>query len=514
MDYLNLYQQAWAPTFLTFEAFGGFGVQNTDAEWNDARQAQFACTNLDYYRLTGKAEYMERGIAAVRAGFPTTYMPEHAFISPRTYQREPLGHADENYGHGGVDAPAGPTSWDWGTGSALTAVAYARRNFGDVWVDADRGRAFGINGVTATLRGDELDLVSSVQTVPTVLVRGAGKDLPNSLVVNGERRSVAPAAWRDGFLATPKADPRIRHRAPKILAADNAVIEFEVWPHDTAGASVTVAGEIEDSRRGDAPVTFGPGIVTVSRGTTVAERGEAAGVWWATLPVPPSSTGRQRLTYTISVEGGGAGTRYSTEVVAFGRASDLWTERFTGPALPERWRADVPVDGPVIRPGGGGLTIAVPGGRSFDQWVPQNDAPRVTTPVPAGDWSFAARLDTGQTPRRGLYHAGLAVEMGDNDYAFFGPSQGVSVMLERSGHNALGVSPFAGAMPREMDVRVRQAGGVLWFDWRPAGGPWSPPVALPGNARRVGFLVKTWEPIPAEVTIQEARMEALSTPAR
>jgi hypothetical protein len=40
MDYLNLYQQVWSPSFMTFEGFGGYGVQNTDAEWNDARQAQ------------------------------------------------------------------------------------------------------------------------------------------------------------------------------------------------------------------------------------------------------------------------------------------------------------------------------------------------------------------------------------------------------------------------------------------------------------------------------------------
>ncbi len=35
MDYLCLYQQVWSPKWLSCELFGGFGVQNTDAEWSD-----------------------------------------------------------------------------------------------------------------------------------------------------------------------------------------------------------------------------------------------------------------------------------------------------------------------------------------------------------------------------------------------------------------------------------------------------------------------------------------------
>ena len=33
------------PTVARASAFGGYGVMNTDGEWNDARQAQFAETH-------------------------------------------------------------------------------------------------------------------------------------------------------------------------------------------------------------------------------------------------------------------------------------------------------------------------------------------------------------------------------------------------------------------------------------------------------------------------------------
>jgi len=489
MDYLNLYQQVWAPHFLTFEGFGGYGVQNTDAEWNDARQAQFACTNLDYYRLTGKPEYMERGIAALRAGFATTYMPENAYVSPLSYAKTPLGYADENYGHGGVDGASGPTSWDWGTGSALAAAAYARKHFGDVWVDADRGVAFGINGVTADWTRNGLAVRSSIQTVAPVIVKGAGKALPRKVAVNGVETPSLPAQWRDGFLVTPAADTRIRHRAPAVLASDNAVVEFEVWPYGEADVSVSVEGRSVAAQ----PV---PG---------------REGVRWARLPNPNSDA--RRLSYTIEARRDGASIRstYTTEVVAMRPERALWSDAFTGENLDPRWRAEVPTPGPTVETGGDGLLLTVPGGRAFDQWRPQNDAPRILADVPEGDWSFTARLDLGQSPRAGNFQVGIAVELGDNDFAFWGPHQGAAVVLERSGLNGLGASRFNGPMPREIDVRARRIGDALWLDWRPAGGAWQAPVLyrVDSAPRRVGVILKTWQAMPARVTVREARMATM-----
>jgi hypothetical protein len=134
LDYLCLYQQVWSPPWLSRRLFGGFGVQNTDAEWSDARQAYFAVTLMEYARLTGRREYAERGVAALRAMFSLFESPG----SPRTW---------ENYGHGGADAPGGVTGIHWGTGSAVTSVHLVRAAWGDIYVDA-AGWGAGIDGYT------------------------------------------------------------------------------------------------------------------------------------------------------------------------------------------------------------------------------------------------------------------------------------------------------------------------------------------------------------------------------
>ena len=69
LDYLLLTQQVWSPPYFGPKLLGGFTTQNTDAEWSDARQSYAAVLLLDYYRETGKVEYLERAVAAARATF-------------------------------------------------------------------------------------------------------------------------------------------------------------------------------------------------------------------------------------------------------------------------------------------------------------------------------------------------------------------------------------------------------------------------------------------------------------
>ena len=64
----SFYQQVWSPPFLAADLFGGFGVQNADAEWSDARQALFVSTYAEYYLLTREPQWMERAIAALIKG--------------------------------------------------------------------------------------------------------------------------------------------------------------------------------------------------------------------------------------------------------------------------------------------------------------------------------------------------------------------------------------------------------------------------------------------------------------
>ena len=132
LDYLLLYQQCWTnPRLenLTSSAMllGGFTTQNSDAEWSDARQSQCGTILLDYYRVTGKVQYLERGVAALRAQFP---------ISP-----------SENWAHVGYGAKAGVSSFHWGTGSGMAGIELEEDYLRDGIIDVAASRGVGVNGL-------------------------------------------------------------------------------------------------------------------------------------------------------------------------------------------------------------------------------------------------------------------------------------------------------------------------------------------------------------------------------
>jgi hypothetical protein len=163
MDYLCLYQQVWSPRWLSRELFGGFGVQNTDAEWSDSRQGYFAVTLMNYYELTGEREYFERGVAALRAMFSLFESPE----SPRTA---------ENYGHSGLDRPAGVTGLHWGTGSSVVSIHLITGKYGDAYVDVTGGWGVGIDGcripsVNVTGEAIGVELLDNVSTHRTITLK-------------------------------------------------------------------------------------------------------------------------------------------------------------------------------------------------------------------------------------------------------------------------------------------------------------------------------------------------------
>ena len=152
LNILSLYQQVWSPPFIDFYAFGGFGVQNTDAEWSDARQAQFSETYLNFYFATGKEEYLQRSIAACRASFALMAIPENKTISPRNYQGtsyngEFTGAMAENFGHSGYNKRSGQSGFHWGTGSALTTAAILKQKLGDIYIDTRSQSVNGVDGI-------------------------------------------------------------------------------------------------------------------------------------------------------------------------------------------------------------------------------------------------------------------------------------------------------------------------------------------------------------------------------
>jgi len=132
LDYLLLYQQCWTnPALENLSGpamlLGGFTTQNSDAEWSDARQSQCGNILLDYYRATGNVEYLERGVAALRAQFP---------VSP-----------SENWAHQGYGGKAGVSSFHWGTGSGMAGIEIEEDYLRDAVLDVAAGRGVGVNGL-------------------------------------------------------------------------------------------------------------------------------------------------------------------------------------------------------------------------------------------------------------------------------------------------------------------------------------------------------------------------------
>jgi len=181
MDYLCLYQQIWSPEWLSRELMGGFGVQNTDGEWSDSRQGYFAVTLIRYYELTGKREYFERGVAALRAMFSLFESPE----SPRTA---------ENYAHAAADRLAGVTGLHWGTGSSVVSVHLISQKYGDAFVDAGGQWGVGIDGCripSVLVNGTSIDVkIADNVATPRPIRVTFGNMQKNSytVVVNGESK--------------------------------------------------------------------------------------------------------------------------------------------------------------------------------------------------------------------------------------------------------------------------------------------------------------------------------------
>ena len=181
LDYLALFQQVWSPPWLTPNLLGGFGTQNTDAEWSDARQCYAADLYFAYFEVTGVREYFERGVAALRSTFP---------VAPY-----------ENWAHRLEDVHGSLTGIHWGAGSAITSVLLARPLYGDAFVEAHACWGVGIDGCSVEAVHREEDRLSVAlrsaftSTLPIRLV--VRSDQPLDLSVNDQpfvRYSVADLA--------------------------------------------------------------------------------------------------------------------------------------------------------------------------------------------------------------------------------------------------------------------------------------------------------------------------------
>jgi len=132
LDELLMFQAVWQPPYMYVDVFGGFGVMNADGEWNDSRQALFSELIIRYGKILNKEEYIQRGIAALKASFSMMYCPENQKTKQQWearysfFNEEDYGFMMENYGHCGYTDNQGGgigefTIYDWGNGAASEA---------------------------------------------------------------------------------------------------------------------------------------------------------------------------------------------------------------------------------------------------------------------------------------------------------------------------------------------------------------------------------------------------------
>ena len=203
LNILSLYQQVWSPPFIDFYSFGGFGVQNTDAEWSDARQAQFAETYLNFYLATGKQEYLQRSVAACRASFALMAIPENRNICPQNYagsayNGEFTGAMAENFGHSGYNIRSGQSGFHWGTGSALTTAAILKTKLGDIFIDGLTHVATGVDGIAVkeTIWGDTIRLVTDKipDSYPKIIKSNISETVGKYVIIdNTMQKEIMPA---------------------------------------------------------------------------------------------------------------------------------------------------------------------------------------------------------------------------------------------------------------------------------------------------------------------------------
>ncbi len=172
-DYTSLTQAVWNhPLIRKRPTLGGYTTQNTDGEWCDHRQDYMAVTFMEYYRLTGNMDYLERGIAALRAGFAS-------------YPYENFAHCGEN----GMNYISGV---NWGIGTAQVSAEEMYPILGDIYINLEYGHAIGVNAATVTefhTEGNELymeaEVAEGMRNRLHLSVENANEEAKYSVYVNG-----------------------------------------------------------------------------------------------------------------------------------------------------------------------------------------------------------------------------------------------------------------------------------------------------------------------------------------
>ncbi len=197
---LSQFQQVWSPPYLRSAVVGGFGAVNCDARWNDARSALAAAAFLEGHRLLGDRQFLERGVAALRAAFTTA---THEFQE--------------------ADGSPGPTtSPHSGMGAAATIAEIYRRRLGHGVVDvgsryAQAMDSFWFSDVSVEGSTVHLGVLTEANFVSPLRIcfRGLRDDVDLEVLVNGQPLGTfAPKDLERGIAVLPARVPRLTFAPP------------------------------------------------------------------------------------------------------------------------------------------------------------------------------------------------------------------------------------------------------------------------------------------------------------
>lgn len=224
LDYLCLYQNVWSVSFRRVAyTFGGFGVQNSDGEYLDARQSQFGCTLCDYGALLGRKDLFERGVAALRASLTLINHPFHIKNGIYPEPNYPYGLEPENCGHGGIDEHCGRTGFDWGEGSGLAGIAYVMKKYGSVYIDSKKLWVVGIDGVYAEINSGNVSIFNSLVNLKSPY-KESWEVTPVMSGDNSALLTVMGEPYQQGISFVPKHADRTNIEIPSII---DPVWDFE-----------------------------------------------------------------------------------------------------------------------------------------------------------------------------------------------------------------------------------------------------------------------------------------------
>lgn len=251
IDRLCLYQNTWPISYRPVAyTYGGFGVQNSDGEYHDARQAQFGTTLCDLGAQLGRRDLFERGVAAVRASLALINHPLHDQNGIYPNPNYPPGLMPENCGHGGTDQQNGRTGFDWGEGSGLTSMAWLLKHYGGVFHHVTGGWAVGIDGVAVKPGAiPEYDAASWSRALFAPMNAFAAPWTGIQMV------EVVRSDGKRGLMAKAQAPLQIRRIEGRVREGKPVVVAIPGW--SSPSGNPRIEARFVDARGGNHPAAVG-----------------------------------------------------------------------------------------------------------------------------------------------------------------------------------------------------------------------------------------------------------------